>query len=180
MCDLLKKSAMAYQALSQYEYTLICGRKGVQTIVTIRFPANAYHHLAGFQYARLAALSDRKTALNKVLSEKVTYAQLIASGFQHSDRLECIQHLQTNLETNQFVFRYRGHELPFSKIQADYLMLMEDVVFFTSDDVPVSIFKNKTNDYRQGCPCLTVLQIRRKHLKTEQEVITYQRKGYTG
>lgn len=49
MCDLLKESALAYKDLSAYEYTLICGKKGVQTQVVIRFPANAYHHLAGFQ-----------------------------------------------------------------------------------------------------------------------------------
>ena len=55
MCDLLKESALAYKDLSAYEYTLICGKKGVQTQVVIRFLANAYHHLAGFQYARLAA-----------------------------------------------------------------------------------------------------------------------------
>lgn len=178
MCDLLKKSALAYQALTEYEYTLVCGRKGVRTCVTILFPVNAYHHLAGFQYARIAALSDRKTALDTVLSEKVTYSQLVDSGFQHSDRLECIQVLQKHLENNQFVFRYRGHEQPFSKIRADYLMQMEDMAFFTSNDVPVSIFKSTKEDYRRNCPQLTVLQIRRKHLKTGREMITYQRKGY--
>lgn len=179
MCDLLKRSALAYQTLAEYEYTLVCGRKGVLSRVPVLFPINAYHHLAGFQYARLEALSDRKTALDTVLAEKVTYSQLIDSGFQHSDRLECIEQLQTYLENNQFVFRYRGHEQSFSKIRADYLMQMEDITFFTSDDVPVSIFKNAEANYQRGCPQLTVLQIRRKHLKTGEEAVTYQRKGYS-
>ncbi len=102
MCDLLKKSALAYQALSAYEYTLICGRKGIQTRVVVRFPVKAYHHLAGFQYTRLAALRDRKSALDIALSGKVTYAQLLASGYQHSDRLACLLQLQEHLETNHF------------------------------------------------------------------------------
>lgn len=178
MCDLLKQSALAYQALSEYEYTLVCGRKGKAIDVIINFPHNAYHHLAGFQYARLDALRDRKSALRVVLSNEVTYTQLLSSGFQHSDRLACIQQLQTHLENNQFVFHYRGHEPSFSKIRADYLMLMDDIVFFVSEKTPVSIFKKNATDYHKGCPQFTVLQIRRKKLKTNEEIITYQRKGY--
>ncbi len=179
MCDLLKKSALAYRALSVYEYTLICGRKGIQTRVVVRFPINAYHHLAGFQYARLAALKEQKSALSIVLSDDVTYSQLIASGFQHSDRLECILNLQKHLESNHFVFRYRGHEHSYSHIRADYLMLMEDTVFFIEEDVPVSIFKNSTTNYQRNCPRLTVLQICRANLETGEKVITYQREGFT-
>lgn len=178
MCDLLKKSALAYKELSVYEYTLICGRKGVQTQIAIRFPDDAYHHLAGFQYSRLSALKERKNALNTVLSGGVSYAQLVASGFQHSDRLESLILLRERLETNRFVFRYNPSNHPYSKIKADYLMLFDDIVFFTEGLIPVSIFKNTTVNYQQGCPQLTVLQIRRKHLETEETSITYQREGY--
>lgn len=59
MCDLLKKSALAYQALAEYEYTLVCGRKGVLTSVTILFPINAYHHLAGFQHSEIFVLTKQ-------------------------------------------------------------------------------------------------------------------------
>ena len=179
MCDLLKKSALAYQVLSGYEYTLTCGRKGVITHVAIRFPSNGYHHLAGFQYTRLAILQDRKRALDTILSGKVTYSQLIDSGFQHSDRLECLLQLQELLESNRFVFRYRKHENPFSKVRADYLMQMEDIVFFTSGDTPISIFKNNSDDYQRNCPRLTVLQICRAHVETGETVTVYQRAGFT-
>ena len=57
-------------------------------------------------------------------------------------------------------------------------MLFDDILFFTEGLIPVSIFKNTTVNYQQGCPQLTVLQIRRKHLETEETSITYQRKGY--
>ena len=60
MCDLLKKSALAYQALSEYEYTLTCGKKGELTHIVLRFPIGAYHHLSGFQYARIATLREKK------------------------------------------------------------------------------------------------------------------------
>jgi hypothetical protein len=49
MCDILRQSAEAYRKLSLYAYTIIGGRKGKQITVEIRFPADAYHHLAGFQ-----------------------------------------------------------------------------------------------------------------------------------
>lgn len=181
MCDLLKKSALAYKDLSAYEYTLICGRKGVQTQVAIRFPASAYHHLAGFQYARLAALRQQKHALDVILNGGVSHAQLMASGFQHRDRLESLVCLRKHLEANQFVFRYRGHGCAFSKIRAEYLMLFGDIVLFTDATIPVSIFKvkNPSMQYEQGCPRLTVLQIRRRHLETGEETITYQREKYT-
>lgn len=178
MCDLLKKSAMAYQKLSEYEYVLICGRKGIQTQVLLRFPTNAYHHLAGFQYARIAALKEQKRALRTVLAGNVTYAQLMASGFQHSDRLESIVSLQECLEANQFVFRYNSNNHPLSKIKAEYLMLFEDIVFFTNEEKPVSIFKNTEVDYRKGNAQLTVLQIIRTCPKTGEKIITYQREGY--
>ena len=180
MCNLLKESALAYKALSAYEYTLICGKKGVQTQVVIRFPANAYHHLAGFQYARLAALRQQKHALDVVLNGGVSYAQLMASGFQHSNRLESLVCLRKCLEANQFVFRYRGHGCAYSKIRAEYLMLFGDIVFFTDETIPVSIFKVKNSSmrYEQDCPRLTVLQIRRRHLETGEETITYQWEKY--
>lgn len=179
MCDLLMKSALAYKDLSIYEYTLTCGRKGIKTQISIRFPESAYHHLAGFQYSRLTALKEQKSALNNVLSEKVSYVQLIASGFRHSDRLESLVCLRECLEANRFVFRYNSKAHPYFKIDADYLMLFEDIVFFTKGVSPVSIFKNTTADYQQGCPQLTVLQIRRTNLTTKEEAVTYQREGYT-
>ena len=179
MCDLLKKSALAYQELSEYKYTLVCGRKGIQTQVEICFPIDAYHHLAGFQYSRIAALKERKNALSVVLSNGVSYAQLMASGFQHCDRLNCILRLQECLDANRFVFRYNGHEHPHSKIRADYLMVFEDSVFFTCGDTPISIFKNTSFDYQRNCPRMTVLQIRRTHLKIGEEFVVYQREGYT-
>lgn len=178
MCDLLKKSAIAYAKLSAYEYTLICGKKGNKIQIQIRFPASAYHHLAGFQYARIEALKEQKDALDTVLAGTVTYEQLIDSGFRHSDRLESLICLQECLETNQFVFRYNKEFHPFSKVKADYLMLFEDIVFFTDGLMPVSIFKNTETDYQVGCPRYTVLQIRRTNLETSEEITTYQREGY--
>lgn len=175
MCDLLKKSALAYQVLSEYEYTLICGKKRELTHIVLRFPISAYHHLSGFQYSRIALLRERKSALDAILSDKVSYVQLIDSGFRHSDRLESILHLQDLLENNEFVFRYRKHENPHSKIQADYLIQHKNILLFISEEAPISIFKNESNDYQRNCPRLTVLKIYRTHLKTRKQIIVYQR-----
>lgn len=175
MCDLLKKSALAYQALSEYEYTLICGKKGELTHIVLRFPIGAYHHLSGFQYARIATLREKKTALDTILSGKVSYVQLMDSGFQHSDRLENILHLKELLESNEFVFRYRKHENPHSRIQADYLIQQKNILLFISEEAPISTFKSDSNDYQRNCPRLTVLKIYRTHLKTGEQIIVYQR-----
>lgn len=179
MCDLLKRSALAYNELSAYEYNIVCGRKEVKTCVIVKFPKDAYHHLAGFQYTRLSILKERKTALDKILSDRVSYSRLIESGFKRTDRLESIILLQKNLETNNFVFRYSPNDHPYSKIQADYLMSFDDIVFFIKDNLPISIFKSVTVDYKQGCTKLVVLQIRRMCLSTKQETVTYQREGYS-
>lgn len=175
MCDLLKKSALAYQKLSACQYTLLCDKKGVLTQVIIRFPVDAYHHLAGFQYARIAALRERKTALQVILAGDVTHQQLMSSGFQHEDRLRCLISLSECLEANRFVFRYNGHEHPGSSIKADYLMQFEDAVFFTCKEVPVSIFSSPAMDYGRNCPRMTVLEIRRLCLETGNEEVVYQR-----
>ena len=181
MCDVLKQSAEAYRELSRYAYTIIGGRKGKQITVEIRFPVDAYHHLAGFQYSRIEALKEQKTALDKVISGEVSARQLQDSGFKHMDRLPAICDPKVRLEENRFVFRYRGYEQPFSMIRAEYLFSFDDVVMFVDDSIPVSIFQNVKNvKYEKGCPQYTVLQIKRTNLTDNQEEILFQRESYKG
>jgi len=176
MCDVLKKAALAYERLAQYEYQITCGRKGHLLTVVLSFPESAFHHLAGFQYARLEKLKEQKSALQVILSEQVSAQSLSESGFKHWDRLEGIIALQENLEQNRFVFRYREHECPFSKIQADYLLTWEDVVFFIANQSPVSIFRNVLNtEYEKRCPKFTVLKIERISKSTQEVLALYQR-----
>lgn len=179
MCDLLMKSARAYRMLENYAYTIIGGRKGSTITVQITFPEDAFHHLAGFHHTRIDALKGQKTALANIISSGVTFAQLLGNGFTSEDRLEAICTLQESLENNKLVFRYRNHEQPFSKIKAEYMFTWGNNMFFIDNGIPVSIFENKKHiDYTSGCPRFTVLQIKRKYVKTGKEIIIYQRDGY--
>ena len=167
---------MAYQQLMNYEYKITVGRKGTLIVVSLSFPESAFHHLAGFQYSRLEILKEQKSAFSKVLNQKVTFDMLSNSGFQHWDRIEGIISLQQNLEANRFVFRYRSHECPYSKIQADYLLTWEDMVFFISEGLPVSIFRNTAHtEYEKRCPKFTVLCIERVEKATGECRTVYRR-----
>ena len=131
VCNVLQKSAQAYSILTEYEYEITGGRKGNTVTVIVSFPQDAYHHLAGFQYARLEKLKEQKSALRYVLDGQVTFDTLQQSGFKHWDRIQGIIKLKECLEQNRFVFYYRTHENPYSRIKADFLFSLEDMLFFT-------------------------------------------------
>lgn len=178
MCDILLQSAHAYQVLMNYEYKIVGGRKGQTIEVPISFPQDAYHHLVGFQYSRLAKLKEQKTALRCILDGKVTFEELKVSGLKHWDRVQSLVDLKECLESNRFVFRYKKHECPYSQIRADYLFSWDDVVFFTSNGIPVSLFLNQSRtDYARNCPQYTVLRIDRTNKQTGETCTLYQRQS---
>lgn len=178
MCDILLQSAQAYQTLMDYEYKIIGGRKGQTVEVSIAFPQDAYHHLVGFQYSRLSKLKGQKTALRYILDGQVSFEELKGSGFKHWDRVENLVALKECLENNRFVFRYKKHECPYSQIRADYLFSWDDVVFFTSNGIPVSLFRNQSRtDYARSCPQYTVLRIDRTNKQTGEICTVYQRQS---
>lgn len=172
--SVLMRSAVAYQRLTAYDYKITAGRKGEKTEISLSFPEDAYHHLAGFQYARIQALSEQKTALRRVLSTSGLHEQLCRSGFKHWDRIESLITLQERLESNRFVFHYKTHETPFSRINADYLLTWDNVLFFINDAKPVSIFQS-SNDYSRACPKLTVLAIERTERRSSRVEVVYSR-----
>ena len=179
MCDLLMKSARAYRMLENYSYTIVGGRKGSTIAVQITFPEDAFHHLAGFHHTRIVALKEQKTAISSIIYGAVTYDQLLGNGYTSEDRLEAICSLQENLENNRLVFRYRKHEQAFSKIKAEYMFTWNNNMFFIDNGIPVSIFENKKHvDYTSGCPRFTVLQIKRKYVKTGKEITIYHHSSY--
>lgn len=176
MCDILLQSAIAYQTLMDYEYKIVGGRKRQTIEVSISFPQDAYHHLVGFQYSRIAKLKGQKTALRCILNREVSFEMLKTSGFKHWDRVQSLIDLKECLESNRFVFRYRTHECPYSQIKADFLFSWDDVIFFTAEGIPVSLFVNqKQTDYTQKCPQYTVLRIDRTNKITGETCTVYQR-----
>lgn len=176
VCNVLQKSAQAYSILTEYEYEITGGRKGNTVTVIVSFPQDAYHHLAGFQYARLEKLKEQKSALRHVLDGQVTFDTLQQSGFKHWDRIQGIIKLKECLEQNRFVFYYRTHENPYSRIKADFLFSLEDMLFFTAEGKPVSLFccSDKIN-YLRKCPKYTILRIDRICISTSEKITVYKR-----
>ena len=178
MSDLLKQSALAYKGLTAYRYHFTLGRKGQLRHISIHFPEVAYHHLAGFHRAGIAALSNKKKSLQTVLAERVSHAQFIKAGAVLEDRWTGICRLQEIIESNRMVFHYRGHEQPGSMIQGDYLMTHEGIAFFIANETPESIFVPRDRRYEQGCPRFTTLQICREEIVTGGIVYLYQSPTY--
>lgn len=159
------RSAQAYQALMPYRYLFSLGFKGKLQVVTVEFPQDGFYHLAGFHKAGLS-LASRKQALTEVLQGALTAARFSAGGYAPADRWTAICGLQEMIEANRAVFRYRGHEQQWSRIEADYLLAAEDAFLFIDDGKPVSIFGRSERAYELGCPKLKTLMIRRETIAT--------------
>ena len=166
MSDLLKRSALAYKELMPYRYHFTLGRKGQLRHLSIHFPEVAYHHLAGFHRAGMAALSNKKKSLETVLAGAVTYEHFKRAGAVLEDRWTGICRLKEIIESNRVVFYYRGHEQPGSMLEGDYLMVHDGVAFFIAGGVPESIFEQTSRRYEQGCPRFVTLQISREEMAT--------------
>ena len=183
MNGLLVDSARAYKALLSVKYRFTIARKRTLIRLTMSFPIEGYHHLAGFQYAGVVQLRNRKEALGKVLSGEITASQLQAAGTYNSiaDRLTAITLLPVLLEQGRLIFHYRGHEQKWSDIRADYLASMElgdsFVCYFTAEDrleqVPVSIFIRPDKDYMKFCPSYKVLQVEKEDLLAGTSEVVY-------
>jgi len=176
MSDLLMQSALAYKGLMAYRYHFTLGRKGQLRHISIHFPEVAYHHLAGFHRAGIAALSNKKHSLQAILAGRVTHAQFTKAGAMLEDRWTGICRLKEIIESNRTVFHYRGHEQPGSMIQGDYLMTHEGIAFFIANETPESIFIPKERSYEQGCPRFTTLQICREEARIRE--IVYRSPAY--
>ena len=173
MADLLKQSALAYKELLPFRYHFFLGRKRKLRYVSLQFPEVAYHHLAGFHRAGIAALSNKKKALQVILAEDVRHDHFVNAGKTLEDRWIGICHLREIIESNRMVFYYRGHEQPGTVIKGDYLMLHEGIVFFIARETPESIFIPHCRRYELGCPRFTTLQICREEKVTEEVTCLY-------
>lgn len=175
MNDILLNSALVYRDLMNVKYHVMIARKQKLVPLTISFPVEGYYHLAGFQYAGINQLKNRKNALDKILTETVTSVHLrSADAYDYiENRLIAIAMLPELLENGRIIFHYRGHEQRWSDIRADYVASMNigssNMFFFTAEDsnteqVPVSIFLRDDNDYTQFCPGYKVLLVEKENV----------------
>ena len=180
MPDILMQSALAYQELMNYQYEFVCGRKGKAISVSVSFPKGAYCHLAGFHYARIEQVKNKKEALDAVLSGRINYQMLIDSNFSYFDRLECIIQLKDIIESNKFIFQLKDNWTLAIKLQADYFISTDDErYFFIRNNNPVSIFQKSVDmNYKRCSPKYTILKISRRRLSDNLIEEIYRRNGY--
>jgi len=170
MADLLERSAQAYQELIPFRYHFTLGHKGELRHISLHFPEVAYYHLAGLHRVGIAALSNKKKALEVILLKRVTHEHIIGAGVALEDRWMRICRLKEMIEVNRIIFCYRGHEQPGSMIQADYLMVHEGFALFMAGETPASIFEQRARRYEKGCPRFVTLKIEREDKLTGRKM----------
>ena len=178
MTDLLKQSAEAYKRLSVYRYTFTLGRRGKTYTLILEFPEASFWHLSGLHRTRTEAVKVKKNALQAVLNGEVT-----VSPTENPDiisRWQGICDLQMLLESNNAVFKYRGHEFYGSYIRAEYLISDQQTMFFIDGDSPVSIFSPTPDQLVQmrNCPKLTTLKIERETIASGEKQTLYVSPSY--
>lgn len=178
MEDLLLKCLNSYKVLMDYRYYYVLGHKNKTISLTVEFPKDSFFHLAGLHKSGFAVLANRKGVFQAISDKKVTQDMFIQAGYSLEDRWQCICGLKDLLEDNRTVFRYRGHEHPGSRIEADFLISDPQILFFICDGKPASIFAQSDQGYERGCPPFKVLQLIREYIPTDQSELIYKSTHY--
>lgn len=188
MEDLLLRSAVEYEKLMDTEYLFHFGRKGNLYNVTLTFPKDCFHHIAGLKklsntYLRKrprGEIFDRIRAgliTEKVLTDDPSEAEVRA-------RLQLTANLKNILESDNLEYLFHAGRAPFpTRIEADYLFVTyiqekEAFLFLSKPEDSEScfcrsLFFKKTSDYSQGQPKLTLLYKGRKNLLTGETEALY-------
>lgn len=193
--DLLYDAAAVWDRLLDYQYDIVCGRKGKQYSIVLDFEASEFHHLAGFPHMKDIVLpvrfSQNKT-LSKVLSGAVT-EQMIAKSEQYAPvirrKLEAVTRLEQLLNSRFQVYLFDQRKSTFyTKIRAKYMLVDEEtqVVFLFTDTADGgatyfarSAFVLGDRDFRKNQTRLTVLRIARTELSTGHTDVIYCRDGFS-
>lgn len=163
----LKETATAYKELIRYQYVFLLSHKGKAETLTISFPKEAFHHLAGLHKKQLERTKNKKHILDSILEDGIP--DQIAVTDEILDRWECICNLKEMIESNRLVFRLIKHMLPGSRIEADYVLSDNIHLFFVNDGIPVSVFTAWGDKLKNVSRCLrlTTLKIERRDMENE-------------
>lgn len=116
----------AFNELLNIEYNLILGRKGKSVELHISFDKKDCFHLMGLQYLKdIADLkSDRGKIFDAILNREIDVKYIEASSYYSKirDRVHLLPYLEYVFDSNKTIFKFNEREVPYSKIQADYLM----------------------------------------------------------
>ena len=182
---------MAFEALLNYEYHFIIGRKGQLKEFYLNFDRSDFHHLIGVHKLRdIAQIQQgmRGKIFDKILRGEISEDLIKKSLYygQMESRIVPLTSLEEMLDGNNLIFRYNEKIQKFSLIKAEYLLEGK------ADNIPVFLFLGKRNkdekeqmcrtffrigdkDYTIGQPRYTLLRKEKKNILTGEVVVQYDR-----
>lgn len=185
--DLLMTSAQCFAELTNIEYNITIGRKGVKYEFTVAFHPEDFHHLAGLHKLPdiPAVRGSRERVFKNILNGKLTYKDIITSTHftQSDERLRHLCFLENFMDSNEIIFKYDKSKNPSSRINALYLLenTPQDTTlyFFIDKDsygekmVGCSFFPRKEKDYSILQPKMSLLYKKKTYMNTGIEIIQY-------
>ena len=175
--ELLSGAAKIWNNLSYTKYSLLLTYKGRQAFkITIGFPADAFPHVCGMQYAKdvdFGRNSDEyygAKLIPALMSNKIDGKEIEKSRNYSSKikgRLKAIKAIEETLDNDFQIAKFDSGLVPvFSKISADYVIKnvgTGDTFFVFLEDSPEgayckSAFEYDSVDYLKNQPRLTVLK----------------------
>ena len=185
----IRKCAMAFEALLNYEYHFIIGRKGQLKEFYLTFDKSDFHHLIGLHKLRdITQIQQgmREKIFYKILRGEISEELIKKSSYydQMESRIVPLTSLEEMLDGNNLIFRYNEKIQKFSLIKAEYLLEGK------ADNIPVFLFLGKRNkdekeqmcrtffriedkDYTEGQPKYTLLKKEKVHLPTGNAVTQF-------
>ncbi len=187
--DLLKKCALSFQKLLEYEYHFVIGRKGQLREFRLGFDMADFHHLAGLHKLKdIAQIQQgmREKIFEKILQGDISMRLLKKSSYysQMEGRILPLTGLERFLDDNQMIFRYNEKIRKFSVIKADYLLegnanLIPSYLFLGArkedekEQMCRTFFRIEDKDYTEGQPKYTLLKKEKVHLPTGNMVTQF-------
>ena len=187
----IRKCAMAFEALLNYEYHFIIGRKGQLKEFYLTFDKSDFHHLIGLHKLRdITQIQQgmREKIFYKILRGEISEELIKKSSYydQMESRIVPLTSLEEMLDGNNLIFRYNEKIQKFSLIKAEYLLEGN------ADNIPVFLFLGKRDkdekeqmcrsffrigdkDYTVGQPRYTLLRKEKKNILTGEVVVQYDR-----
>ena len=187
--DLLKKCALSFHVLLEYEYHFVIGRKGQLREFRLGFDMADFHHLAGLHKLKdIAQIQQgmRERIFEKILSGNISMDLIEKSSYysQMSGRILPLAGLEQFLDDNQMIFRYNEQVHKFSMIKADYLLegkanINPSYLFLGArnhdekEQMCRTFFRIEDKDYTEGQPKYTLLKKEKIHLPTGKILVQF-------
>ena len=192
--DLLKESSLSFNALLNYRYEVVLGKKGKQEEIRIVFEKSDFHHFAGLhKLTDLQKVHKRKaqTIFEECLSGVISFEDICKSDYINKCeiRLEIIKKFEDIMSQPNTYVRFNKVD-PQSKMKWKYhleFMVEGEEGYIFLDEyrscpgtyMCVSCFNKGTFNYANNQVRMTLLQTKKVDIDTGEVVILYTNPSYT-